>query len=271
MLADRAFGTSGKPYLIILHGLLGSSRNWTSVGKILAEYFDVYALDLRNHGQSPHSSQMSFDDMVEDLHDWITHHELSRYFFLLGHSLGGKVAMAYAMKYPEQLRGLIIEDIAPKDYHIHFADYILAMMAINLDTLQSRAEAEKAIEYTVPDFGMRQFLLTNLVREEGKWRWNPNLRGLLENLAPLMKSPLKAEEVYHGSAFFIRGEKSGYVLDSDRELLKHHFPRAALMTFAGGGHNLHIEEPTKFARAIERYKEFTSTNPPFLIAEDTHE
>ncbi|PIP58498.1 MAG: alpha/beta hydrolase [Verrucomicrobia bacterium CG_4_10_14_3_um_filter_43_23] len=268
MLADRSFGTQGKPYLIILHGLLGSSRNWASVGKLLAEHFDVYALDLINHGVSPHRDSMTFDNMVEDLHEWISAHAVSKHFFLLGHSLGGKVAMAYAMKYPQKIRGLIIEDIAPKEYHIHFADYLLAMLSIDLTHLKSRHEAEKAIETTVPDWAMRQFLLTNLAREGDSWKWNPNLQGLLANLAPLMKSPIKENEVFHGHAFFIRGESSGYVLDEDKEAIKKHFPRSALMTFKDGGHNLHIETPEKFARAISRYKEFVSTHPPFAITRE---
>jgi len=169
----EALGKSGNPPLIILHGLLGSSRNWLSVGKMLAEYFDVFLLDLRNHGSSPHTNTMDYDEMVEDVLNWANKKNLDT-FYLLGHSLGGKVAMTFACRYPERIRALIIEDIVPKEYVLRYANEFQAMNDLSLKDIKNRTDADKILETKIPDWTWRQFLLTNLKHTFiGKSIWIP--------------------------------------------------------------------------------------------------
>ena len=236
---------------MVLHGLLGSSRNWLGAGRELAAARQVWALDLRNHGQSPHAEPMSYDAMVEDVIGWLDERGWDA-VELMGHSLGGKVAMALACRHPQRVRRLIVVDIAPKDYlsRAHRAEFA-AMHELRLDHLRSRAEAELRMEKRVPNLGMRKFLLTNLERTgDGGWRWAINLAALTAALPDLERSPLGEGESFGGPTRFVLGEKSRYVVATDHAGIRTHFPRAEFAVIAGSGHNPHMDAREAFTRAV---------------------
>jgi pimeloyl-ACP methyl ester carboxylesterase len=254
-LAYRYFGGEGQPPLVILHGLLGSSRNWTTVGKLLARSFEVFALDLRGHGDSPWAPQpggdYSFEAIAEDVAAWVNARGLARPF-LLGHSLGGKVAMRLAVDAPARWRGLVVADVAPRDYPSHHLAAFDAMRALDLSTLTTRAQAEEFLRARLADVELARFLLTNLVREaDAGFRWRLDLDGLAAALPQLARSPLTAGENYPGPALFLRGELSDYIRDSDRPAIAAHFPRHQILVLGRAGHNLHVDQPAAFTAALE--------------------
>jgi pimeloyl-ACP methyl ester carboxylesterase len=251
LLFHRDLGGAGRPPLAILHGFLGSSRNWQTAGAGLAAHFHVCALDLRNHGRSPPAPEMGYPALVDDLLAWMDAQHLPR-LACLGHSLGGKVAMALACRHPERVSRLIVVDIAPKDYPgLAQRGEIAAMNELRLDDLHSRAEAELRLEARVPDAAMRKFLLTNLERDAaGQWHWNINLPGLTQALPDLVKNPLRPEDRFDGPAHFILCGRSGFVQPGDHAVIRRHFPRAALSVLANSGHNPHLEMRTEFVALV---------------------
>ncbi|HEY5079939.1 MAG TPA: alpha/beta fold hydrolase, partial [Opitutaceae bacterium] len=185
-LYHRDFGGRGAPPVVILHGMLGSSRNWQTVGADLAASRRVYALDLRNHGMSPHSEAMSYGAMAQDVRAWMDAHAVGPAEFI-GHSMGGKVAMLLACGSPERVSRLVVVDIAPRQYRwaAHRAEFA-AMQELDLAGLKTRAEAEMRMEGRVPDWAMRKFITTNLERvPHGGWRWQVNLAALVASLPQL--------------------------------------------------------------------------------------
>jgi esterase len=250
-LFHRDLGGAGNPPLVILHGMLGSSRNWQTAGRDLAAKFHVLALDLRNHGGSPHAEDMDYFTMTADVLAWLDGQKLSR-VSLLGHSMGGKIAMLLACRRPERVERLIVVDIAPKNYswpehRLEFA----AMNDLDLARLASRAAAEKHFESRVPDWGMRKFLTTNLERTaEGGWRWQINLAGITAALPALEQKPLTADDHYAGPTLFITGGKSRYVKPEDAAAVRRHFPAAKIETIAAAGHNPHLETREAFVEMI---------------------
>jgi esterase len=247
----RDLGGAGRPPLVILHGILGSSRNWQSAGKDLAERAHVFALDLRNHGASPHGADAGYAAMTADVLGWLAARGLAR-VTLLGHSLGGKVAMRLACRRPDAVERLIVVDIAPKDYagagrHREFA----AMNALDLAPLRSRAEAERRLEAAVPDWALRKFLTTNLDRDEaGRWRWTVNLPVLTAALRELEGNPLDASDRYGGPTLFVLGGRSPYVAPGEHGLITAHFPAARIETIPESGHNPHLEARAAFGRIV---------------------
>jgi pimeloyl-ACP methyl ester carboxylesterase len=258
-LFHRDLGGAGRPPLVILHGMLGSSRNWQTAGRDLAgaagspseNGFHVFALDLRNHGRSPHAPTNGYADMLADVIAWLDAQELPR-VTLLGHSLGGKVAMLLACRHPERVERLIIVDIAPKDYRPGHTAEFAAMGELDLSTLASRAEAERRFEARVPGWTMRKFLATNLDQaEDGGWRWIINLPVLAESLPKLEKNSLGPGDRFVGPSLFITGEKSRFVLPEDHAGIRRHFPAAQIETIAGSGHNPHMEAREAFVAMIK--------------------
>ncbi|MBP7143118.1 MAG: alpha/beta fold hydrolase [Opitutaceae bacterium] len=250
-LSHRDFGTAGYPPLVLLHGLLGSSRNWQTVGRDLATRFQVRAVDLRNHGASPHADDCGFDAMKEDVLAWLDREGIAR-TPLLGHSLGGKVAMLLACRNPDRVEQLLIVDIAPKNYlsQAHRAEFA-AMNELDLATLQSRGEAELRFEARVPDWSMRKFLTTNLDRtQSGGWRWSVNLQALTDALPLLERDSLSEGDRFDGPAHFIVGGNSRYVLPMDEEKIRRHFPRATVTRLPGAGHNPHMESREEFVKTV---------------------
>jgi len=256
-LAYRYFGGEGQPPLVILHGLLGSSRNWTTTGKLLARSFEVFALDLRGHGESPFAPppdhNYSYAACAADVAAWLDARGVRRPV-LLGHSLGGKIAMRLAMDEPARLRALVVADIAPRDYPPHHAAAFAAMRSLDLSALTSRADAEAKLRAQLTDENLVRFLLTNLVREaDDGFRWRVDVAGLEAALPQLSRSPLAPGEIYPGPALFLRGDESDFIRETDRPAIAAHFPRHQILALGRAGHNLHVDQPAAFATALEYF------------------
>lgn len=251
-LAHRHFGVQGHPPLIILHGLLGSSRNWATIAQELALHYEVFAVDLRNHGDSPHVEGMGFEDMAQDVVHFMDEHALSK-TSLLGHSLGGKVAMRMAVDYPAKVERLIVVDIVPKEYPPHHTQEFAAMNALDLQILTSRKEADALLQQRVPEWAMRQFLLTNLRRgSNGSWGWSIHLQELTHALEDMRRNVLLPGEQFAGPTQFIMGGASHFVQEGDEGLIQQHFPQLQYTTLDNVGHNPHIEAKQAFLDALEQ-------------------
>jgi esterase len=250
-LVHRDFGGAGRPPLVLLHGLLGSSRNWQTTGVDLATQYHVLALDLRNHGRSPQAELMTYPAMVGDVVHWLDEQGLSSVSFV-GHSMGGKVAMLLACRHPERVSRLVVVDIAPKTYVWagHRASFA-AMNELELGDLRSRAEAEMRLETRVPSWATRKFLTTNLERnDDGSWRWVVNLPVLTDALATLEANPLAPEDRFAGPTQFIAGGKSNYIEAEDHPAIRAHFPAATITVLPESGHNPHMESREAFVRTV---------------------
>jgi esterase len=245
----RALG-QGHP-LIILHGLMGSSDNWLTQSKILAEQYHVYMVDQRNHGRSFHSDEFDYKVLTEDLRHFIEKHVMGKPI-ILGHSMGGKTAMNFAVRYPDFLSKLIVVDIAPKAYPVHHDSIIEGLNAIPINTLQSRDEADKILSQFVPEADVRQFLLKNLSRKpEGGFSWKINLPVIDKNLEKISEG-MQYEGTYAGPSLFVRGSKSKYVLDEDRATIKTLFPASTLVTM-DTGHWVQAEKPVEFVEIVKNF------------------
>jgi len=244
ILFERHFG-SGEP-IIILHGLFGQSDNWTSIARKLGEHFTVYTLDLRNHGQSGHDNEMNYDVMADDLLETIDHFGIQK-MHLIGHSMGGKVAMLFALKYPERLNKLIIADIGPRFYEPHHQKILYGLNQLDLDSLSSRIDAENELSLFIPDTGTRQFLLKNLYRDtEGGFSWRFNLPIITAKINRIGEQLPKG--VCTTPTLFFHGGKSDYIIPSDYSDILQYFPNAEFEIMQGAGHWLHAENPTEFIR-----------------------
>lgn len=231
--------------------MLGSSRNWQTVGAELTAAGHVLAPDLRNHGRSPHAAAMDYEVMMADVLEWLEGRALGPATFI-GHSMGGKIAMLLACRHPERVARLVIVDIAPKNYFWpgHRASFA-AMNELNLDDLRSRAEAELRFEARVPSWPMRKFLTTNLERtENGAWTWQINLPVLTLALPELEKNPLAPTDCYGGPVLFLAGGKSPYIESGDHERIHSHFPAAKILVIPDVGHNPHMEARAAFVAAV---------------------
>lgn len=250
-LFHRDLGGADYPPLVILHGMLGSSRNWLTAGRDLAAAHHVLAPDLRNHGASPHADPMSYAELMGDVLAWLDAQKLGR-VDLLGHSMGGKVAMLLACRHPDRVGRLLVVDIAPRDYYWpgHRQSFA-AMNELNLADLRSRGEAEMRFEARVPTLGLRKFLATNLERDvEGRWRWQINLPAITQALPDLEKNPLGPEDYFGGPVSFFAGASSTYIEPDDHATIRRHFPAATITVLPGCGHNPHMEARAAFVAAV---------------------
>ncbi|HVS15517.1 MAG TPA: alpha/beta fold hydrolase [Thermoanaerobaculia bacterium] len=244
----RDLGGEGRSPLVILHGLYGSSRNWVTVGRALADRFHVLAADLRNHGQSPHRADMRYPALVADVLAALDRLGLER-TELMGHSLGGKVAMALACRAGERVRRLYVLDIAPREYAPDAA-LLDALLAVDLTGVERRGEVDERLADAIPDRELRMFLLTNLVRAGGRYTWQIDLRALRDAVPDIRANPLRADDRFAGPTLFLAGGRSGYVTADDRPAIERHFPRARLAWLEGVGHNVHTEGGDAFVRAV---------------------
>ncbi len=253
-LHSLRFENPGAPVMVILHGLLGSSRNWTTIGRALQARFDVHAVDLRNHGSSPHAESMRWAEMLADLQEYLQANGITE-CTLMGHSLGGKVAMRFACEYPEVVTKLIIVDIAAKAYPPYHDAEFRAMKSIAVGELGNRKEAEAALEPLVPNWAMRQFLLTNLVRDDatGAFKWQINLEALHASLPHIRQNSLLETDRYNGETLLVRGGKSNFIDDRDSLEMMHWFPHLREVTVPNAGHNVHVEDRKGFLAAIEEW------------------
>ena len=214
----------GEP-LILLHGLFGSADNWFGVAPKLAENFHVLIPDLRNHGQSPHSAEMNYSLMAADVENFFAAQKIES-AHVVGHSMGGKVAMQFALDFPVRVKKLVVVDMAPRAYQ-RAHDYIFeALLELDLNLFQTRAEIEVALEPEIPSLNLRRFLLKNLGRDEqGKFFWKLNLRGVAENY-PRLGEVLSLQNHFEKPTLFIRGGKSDYIRVGDELEIKQRFPMA---------------------------------------------
>jgi len=253
-LTHRDLGGSGLPPLIILHGLMGSSRNWQTLGRELSERYHVFALDLRNHGTSPHSDEMTYQSMAEDVILWMQSQHIEK-AIILGHSMGGKVAMVAACRYPMYISKLLVIDIAPKAYYwpAHRSEFS-AMKKIDLNHIATRLDAEKVLEADVPSLALRKFLVTNLEKTaQGNWQWIVNLDVITKAVDHLESNPLAPAEQYLGPTCFIVGGKSNYVKIEDEPAVRSVFPEAQIVTLQEAGHNPHMDSKDAFLKAINDF------------------
>jgi len=244
ILHSRILG-KGRP-LIILHGLFGMLDNWQSLGKKFAKYFEVHLIDQRNHGKSFHHNHCSFEIMAEDLKIYIEHHNL-RNVRIIGHSMGGKVAMFYSVKNQKNVDKLIVVDIAPKKYSINKASHVNILDVItDLKNIISRKDTEIQLKKFIKEEGVRQFLLKNLYwKSPTKLAWRCNFNCIKKNLDNFYKG-LKRDHLFSKETLFVKGEKSNYILKNDLNLIKHHFPLAQIHSIAKAGHWVHAENPIDF-------------------------
>jgi pimeloyl-ACP methyl ester carboxylesterase len=248
-LIVRELGGAGAP-LVVLHGLLGSSRNWQSAGVALAERgHRVLAPDLRNHGTSPWGDDCSYAALASDVIAMLDGLSLGP-VHLVGHSMGGKAAMRLVMDRPDLVARLTVVDIAPRAYSDRVRVEFAAMNALDLSAVTSRKDAEAKLATQVPEWGMRQFILTNLGQDaEGHWRWTVNREALTNSLPEILGNSLAVGEVWDGPTRFLRGGKSSYIRDEDLAAIHAHFPRADVITLPDSGHNPHFEARAGFVEA----------------------
>lgn len=244
---------SDGPPLIVLHGLFGSRNNWSGAARRLAGRRDVFTLDLRNHGDSPHADRMTFPEMADDVAEFLAGERIPR-AHLLGHSLGGKVAMQLAFDEPALLDKLIVVDIAPRVYPPRHESIFAAIDAIDHGAPDNRREADALIESLITDQASRLFLLTNLsVGDDGRMQWRVNTRAIRENYEAISAPPqVEAGASHPGPTLFIRGEKSPYIRAEDEPLIKRWFPRAHLQTL-DAGHWIHVDAPEAFVATVDDF------------------
>ncbi len=244
MLYSRIEG-EGKP-LLILHGFLGMSDNWkTFAGQIAAEGFQLHILDLRNHGRSFHSDVFTYEAMVQDVFEYCEEHGLDK-VSVLGHSMGGKVAMFFATTYPQKVEKLIVADIGPKYYRPHHQDILAGLNAVDLSLKPDRSQVEEILKEYVSDFGTRQFLMKSLYWiEPGQLAFRFNLPVFNEQIDNIGKA-LPDNAVFEKPTLFLRGGNSNYIKDEDFETIRHHFPNSEIRTIPNAGHWLHAENPKDF-------------------------
>ncbi|RNI28597.1 alpha/beta fold hydrolase [Rufibacter latericius] len=237
----------GQP-LLILHGLFGTLDNWQTLGREFSKTFKVYLIDLRNHGRSPHTPEFSYQLMTDDLLEFFEQHQLED-AFIIGHSMGGKVAMNFALQHPEKLSKLLIADIAPKAYPPHHDDIITGFRSIDLNTIQNRQEADDQLALKVDDFGTRMFLLKNLYRkDDNTFGWRLNLDAIEQNLHQVL-SNIASETPFTKPTLFLRGGNSRYIKpEQDLAQIQSLFPNATIETIENAGHWLHAEQPQEFYR-----------------------
>ena len=250
-LYAKQYSDSGAP-LVILHGLYGNQGNWSTLARQLALQYAVYAFDARNHGQSPRADSMRLDEMADDVAETLNSLGISR-AHVLGHSLGGKVAMLLALEQPTRVRSLVVVDIAPVAYAKGVDPVLHALLALDLTALQSRAEADAKLGERIASKAVRDFLLANLQRSaEGTFQWRINLPVIRDYFNEVTSWP-DTESVYAGPALFIRGEKSDYVLPEHYAAMHRQFPRGTLKTVAGAGHWVHSEKPEAVQRLVGNF------------------
>lgn len=253
-LSFKQHSSEGAP-LLVLHGLFGSHQNWAWHCRKLAEDFAVFALDLRNHGSSPHDDRMDYPSMAADVLEFMDDHQIER-AHILGHSMGGKTAMQLALNAPQRVRQLLIADVAPVQYGGERGEHdeiFEGLCAIDLAAVGSRTDADVQLAPNVSDEVVRQFLLSNLVRgESGGFRWRINLP-VLRDSYPLLRAAPVSDVPYKGSTLFVRGDRSDYILPEHHAELHRLFPVARIETIAQAGHWLHAEKPETFYRIVHEF------------------
>ena len=246
-LVFESYGDPNGCPLIILHGFLASARNWRTIATRLADRHYVYVLDMRNHGASPHHERMDYPVMAHDVIRFMDKMGLQK-VQLLGHSMGGKVAMCVALSHSERIKSLMIADIAPVNYDHSFDPMIRALRQLPLDKIKNRKEAEQFLADAIPDLGFRQFLLQNLLLKEGAYYWRINLDIIETTAHHIIGFPNDHKQAFLDKALFIAGQHSAYVLP---EAVFELFPNAEIVEIPGTGHWLYVQAPDEFSQIAD--------------------
>jgi pimeloyl-ACP methyl ester carboxylesterase len=235
--------------VVLLHGLFGSADNWHPIAVRLAERFHVFAVDHRNHGQSPHSAEMDYPVMAADVDRFFAARGLES-ALVIGHSMGGKTAMQLALHFPQRVEKLVVADIAPRAYAPAHDEIFAALLALDLPKFQNRVQIEEALAPDIPNPVLRRFLLKNLGRDaNGGYFWKINLRDIAENYWRL-REPVAGDAPFTKPALFIRGGKSKYIQPEDEPLIREWFPAAEIQVIAEAGHWIHADAPEEFLRLV---------------------
>jgi pimeloyl-ACP methyl ester carboxylesterase len=241
-----------QPNLIILHGLFGMLDNWLTLAKGFSEHFTVYLVDARNHGQSPWSNEFNYRVMADDLHDFIAQHSIENPV-ILGHSMGGKTAMQFAMNYPDQLQKLIVVDIAPKSYPVHHRQILDALLELNKTEITSRRQADEILAKYIENSAIRQFLLKSLYwKDKNHLALRFNLDVINRNIE-IIGQGLENVHPFTKPTLFIRGKLSNYITEDDYPMIKNIFPNAEIVTFENAGHWVHAEAPQQFFEVVKNF------------------
>lgn len=246
----KKLGDQGR-HLIILHGLFGMLDNWQTLATYFSRQYQVWIIDQRNHGKSPHSEEFNYRLLAEDLYEFMQQNSIDT-ANLIGHSMGGKTVMEFAFLYPEKIEKLIVVDIAPKAYrggsHLELID---AMKSLDLSKVTRRNDADNMLANKIPDMGVRLFLLKNLTHTDSGYRWKVNLPVLDANYEVIIGNIDNG--VYQGPTLFIRGEHSEYIGPEDEPAIKKEFPNSHVVTIPDVGHWVHAEAPKEFSVAVETF------------------
>ena len=248
ILHSRILG-EGKP-LLILHGYFGNGDNWKSVANKLSDTCQIHLIDQRNHGRSFHSDDFDYELMVEDLHTYMEYHQLEK-VALLGHSMGGKTVMLFAVEYPELVDKLIVADISPRMYPPHHHDILDALNSIDFSIHTSRKLVDEKLAEKIPEIGVRQFLLKSVYwKEKGQLDFRFNLQSLTENNDEVGVA-LPSFTIFEGKTLFLKGENSGYISSDEEPIINAHFPNHKIVSIKNAGHWLHAENPADFLNEVK--------------------
>lgn len=246
----KQFG-QGEP-IVILHGLLGTLDNWQTIAKQLAKNYMVFIVDQRNHGKSPHEETFDYETMAEDLKEFMEAQWIYK-ATIIGHSMGGKVAMQFALNYPDMIEQLVVVDIAPKAYEGGHQAIFDALNGVDLDTLTERKAIDTQLKVMIPEDGVRLFLMKNLTRKkEGGYRWKMNLPIIYKNYENILAA-IESEDTMDEPTLFVRGELSDYVADDDMTDITEYFPNATLATVKKAGHWVHAAAPKEFLSILTEF------------------
>ena len=265
------------PAVVLLHGLFGQGKNWTSIAKALSDSYRVLLVDLPNHGRSPWTEHFSYPDMAgtigQLIRDRLTETDHHPQVAVVGHSMGGKVAMALALSHPELVERLCVVDVSPVRYSTQssFAEFIRGMRQLDLDRLPDRTSADRALEPYVPDRAVRSFLLQNLRRVPvtpgapgaggSAWQWQMNLALLDDQLGEMGDWPDHFPQPYNGPTLWIAGAESRYVQPEYASAMRTLFPGARLVTIKNAGHWVHSDQPEIFVAVLRRFLSAAPSQP----------
>ncbi|MDR3272974.1 MAG: alpha/beta fold hydrolase [Flavobacteriaceae bacterium] len=249
ILHSKIYEKQGTIPLLIFHGLFGMLDNWATLGRKFAENNEIHLIDLRNHGRSFHSDEMSYASMSEDIVNYMNHYHLPK-AVLLGHSLGGKAVMECAVKYPKLIEKLIVVDISPRAYPPHHQAIIKALESVDFSLVKERKDVQNALSQYINEQSIVQFLMKNLYRkEDNSFSFRFNLKTLTEKYNQLINKPISFGK-YEGKTLFISGEKSNYILKEDEFYIKQQFPDEQLITLPHAGHWVQADNPEKFYEVV---------------------
>lgn len=255
----KELGNTQAQPLLILHGVFGSLDNWLTLGRQFAENYRVFLIDQRNHGRSPHDAIMNYTVLADDLHNFIEEHQLKNPL-LIGHSMGGKVVMQYALTYPDTFDRMVVVDIAPRKYNVSHHEAILnGLKAIDIENLKNRTDADEILGQYIDEEGVRMFLLKNLARSKDGFEWKMNLPVLEKSITKIGGAVTKnknidtAVDFNDKSTLFINGGQSRYIQEKDISTIMKYFPNAHIHTIHEAGHWVHAQAPEEFFEVVMKF------------------